>query len=239
LTAQDLEEKPYSRYIPPPINNNNNNNKDYYDKKQTIMKSATSNNNNYYYNNRNNNLSGDVLYINNKIWICPNIRVRIISDKITYKYIISNNNNNTSSSSDNKNIYLQKGIILSIHRNEDIDVNDNDNNNDDIYKTSSSAIIARIQLDNGIILHNIKQKYLETVLPKDKTEDCLVVYGKYKGYRAYLIEKIKSDSNVKMKLLNVMPTPSYINYNNKQQDGSYSGREVIISMSDVATFISK
>ena len=59
----------------------------------------------------------------------------------------------------------------------------------DVYR-DGERYLSTIALDNGNILENVKEKYLENVLPS--VEDrCLILRGRYRGCYGKLLEKIK------------------------------------------------
>ena len=91
-------------------------------------------------------------------WLRQNIRVKIITKKEL---------------SNRGNYYLSKGTVV------------------DIYypsKSTNTSKQATIRLDNGVILQDVSEKYLETVLPKKKGDQCMILTGEYCGSIGNLIE---------------------------------------------------
>ena len=73
--------------------------------------------------------------------------------------------------------YLKKGDVL------------------DLYEKGTAVV----RLDHGAILEGVKQRHLETVLPRSGGE-CVVLYGPHQGQRARLLEKNKQDETVLVEL---------------------------------------
>lgn len=67
--------------------------------------------------------------------------------------------------------HLKKGRVLDVYRDGD-------------------RYLSTIELDNGNILENVKEKYLENVLPSVE-DKCLILRGRYRGCYGKLLEKIK------------------------------------------------
>lgn len=76
-------------------------------------------------------------------------------------------------------VYLKKGKIISI---------------------GSKKGVATIQLEESIVIYDVKQKYLETVLPSLDGQG-LIVKGKYCNQKCILLEKKKDKEEVIVKLL--------------------------------------
>jgi G patch domain/KOW motif-containing protein len=74
--------------------------------------------------------------------------------------------------------YLQKGNVLHV----------------------SSSGLASVRVDDGCVLEDIKEKYLETVLPSIGGT-CIVLSGNYKGYSATLLEKNKVEETSYIQLI--------------------------------------
>jgi G patch domain/KOW motif-containing protein len=55
----------------------------------------------------------------------------------------------------------------------------------DVYfppsSSSSKEKMATIRLDSGVVLQDIKEKYLETVVPKNIGDQCMILHGEYRG----------------------------------------------------------
>lgn len=109
-------------------------------------------------------------------WLQTGIRVKIISKKID----------------NHGRHYLSKGSVL------------------DVYYPSSkssrdrSGKVASIRLDNGVVLQDIKEKYLETVLPKNIGDSCMILTGEHRGLSGTLMEKDYDKNEVTIQLIEEM-----------------------------------
>ncbi|GAM19789.1 hypothetical protein SAMD00019534_029640, partial [Acytostelium subglobosum LB1] len=54
-----------------------------------------------------------------------------------------------------------------------------------------------LELDGGKVLENVKQRWLETAIPRDKGSSVIIVQGKYRGRLGTLIERSQSSSSKK------------------------------------------
>lgn len=59
--------------------------------------------------------------------------------------------------------------------------------------------VASIRLDTGELVENVKEKFLETILPQLGGK-CLILIGEYAGQYATLLERKKGDSNVTVQI---------------------------------------
>lgn len=90
--------------------------------------------------------------------------------KIVSKKVIASNN---------RNLYLQKGSVVDV--------------------PSKNVAAVHIQIGDGYIIENVKEKYLETVLPRTG-EGCLLLTGDNAGETAKLVEKRSEKGQVVIEL---------------------------------------
>jgi G patch domain and KOW motifs-containing protein len=113
-------------------------------------------------------------------WLQTGIRVKIISKKID----------------DHGRHYLSKGSV--------IDVYYPSSSSSKSSRDRSSSKVASLRLDNGVVLQDVKEKYLETVLPKNIGDSCMVLTGEYRGLSGTLMEKDYERNEVTIQLTEEM-----------------------------------
>jgi hypothetical protein len=114
-----------------------------------------------------------------KSWLHTGIRVKIISKKID----------------DHGRHYLSKGTVLDVYF---------PSGPSSSSSSSTSSKVASIRLDSGVVLQEIKEKYLETVLPKSVGDSCLILTGEHRGETATLLEKDYDRNEVTIQLTEEM-----------------------------------
>lgn len=109
-------------------------------------------------------------------WLLNGIRVKIVSKKADGQ----------------GRYYLSKGTVVDVYypstKNRD----------------STSNKLASIRLDNGVVLQDVKEKYLETVLPKNIGDTCMILTGDHRGLSGTIMEKDFDRNEVTVQLLEEM-----------------------------------
>jgi G patch domain and KOW motifs-containing protein len=115
-------------------------------------------------------------------WLQTGIRVKIVSKKIN----------------DHDRHYLSKGTIIDVY------YPSSKSSRDRSSSSSAAAKVASLRLDSGVVLQDVKEKYLETVLPKNVGESCLILTGEHRGLSGTLIEKDYERNEVTVQLVEEM-----------------------------------
>jgi G patch domain/KOW motif-containing protein len=126
-------------------------------------------------------------------WLRNGIKVRVIS-KNAFENSKNNNNNKLKNFYCDEKVEKNNGVVL------------------DVF----SLGFCSVKLDNGKVLESVKEKYLETILPKIGGQ-CIILTGKHKGDTAILLEKKRDVEKAVVQLMDDVYfifiyscTPTYI-----------------------------
>ncbi len=114
-------------------------------------------------------------------WVRTGIRVKVISKKAI-------SDNAKCSVSD---VYLKKGDVIDVTRTT--------------HKDGSTSRLATIRMQSSsgrgyVVIENVKEKYLETVIPREDRATCVILTGEYSGQYGTILDRNDSKQTVSVQL---------------------------------------